>query len=670
MSSPRPPRRPVVVDHHGEPLVDDYAWMRERTPELRTHLEAENAAAEAATAHLEALRRDLYDAAHRRMVEDDETVPAPRGAWRYATRHRTGGAYAVHVRAPRDGGDEVVLLDENARAEGRSFYHLADFLPSPGAVRAAVTEDLAGDERFALRILDLTAGTWSDEVVRDVKPGVAWIDEETLLYTVADAVDRPWQVRRHRVGTDPASDEIVFEDLDKAFYVSVRRTLDGAFVMVSSSAKVTGEAWALATSGGPLRCVWPRRSGVEVDVDHRGGRFVALTNLDAPNFRVLAAPVEEPTVWTEWLAERPDATPEDILLLARHVVLFERSGGLPQVRVIPDDGGEAWTVAWPDPTWALTRAPNLEAETGVLRVGYSAPTTPPSTIEVDLATGQRRVLRVSPVRDFDPSRYRCERFEVPGRDGVLVPVSLLTAADARPDGQRPMVLFGYGAYGISADMGFSLSRLSLVDHGAHVAVAHIRGGGECGRSWYHAGRFGQKWNTFHDFLAVAEHVRANGWARALVASGGSAGGLLMGVIANERPDLFDGILARVPFVDALHTMRDPTLPLTITEYDEWGNPLERDAGAVLRAYAPYDNVRCQPYPPVLATAGWNDPRVGVWEPAKWVARLRDRATSGGPFLLRTHLDSGHGGASGRYAALRDMAWEFAWVLDRLRAAMR
>jgi oligopeptidase B len=656
----------VEVDHHGEILVDEYAWMKERTPELRAHLTAENAHAEARTAHLADLRRDLYDTLVRRMVEDDQSVPAPRGAWLWSTRLRAGAAYALHVRSPRSGGDEVVLLDENARAAGQPFYHLGDFRPNPGATWAAFTEDTAGDERYALRFVDLSTGAVADEVVHGVKPGLAWLDDHTVLYTVADEVDRPWQVRRHRLGGAPGDDAIVYEDPDKAFYVSVRRTLDGAFAVIASEAKVTGEVWLLPTdpSQGPLRCVWPRRPGVEVEIDHRGGDLFALTNLDAPNFRLLRRRADGDGPWTEALAERADATPEGLLLLRDHTIVFERADGLPQVRVL-SVWGAPWTLRWPDPTWALSREPNLEADTHLLRVGYSAPTTPPTTWEVDLRTGERRALKVLPVRDVDLTRYRCSRTTVRAHDGAEIPVSLLTAADAGPS--RPTVLFGYGSYGISHDMGFSLARLSLVDGGAHVAIAHVRGGGECGRAWYHSGRLATKQNTFDDFAAVASWARRSGLASALVASGGSAGGLLMGVMANEHPALFDGILARVPFVDALHTMRDATLPLTVTEYDEWGNPLEPDAGATLRRYAPYDNVRTQRMPPILATAGWNDPRVGVWEPAKWVARLRDRCT-GGPFLLRVHLDAGHGGASGRYAALADTAWEYAWVLDQLSDA--
>ncbi len=669
---PRPERRPVHVVHHGESIVDDYAWMRTKDEHMRRHLAEENAYAEATTTHLESLRTAFYNTLLSRTIEDDSSVPAPRGAWSYYHRLVPGAAYAVHCRRPRDGGEECLILDENRRAEGQRFYKLGTLSHDPSARHAAVVEDTQGDERFTLRLLHVASQAWLDDVVTDVKPGIAWLDDLHFLYTVADEVDRPWRVLRHRVGTPKESDVVVYEDPDKAFYVSVQRTLDGAFVIISSAAKVTGEAHVIATSA-PLsspKCIWKRRHGVEIELDHSAGKFWLLTNLDAPCFRLLSAPVEEPTAWHEEVAHRPDATPEAMLLLRDHGVLFERSIGLPQVRVLPRDGSPAWQVSFPEPTYALSHEPNLEADCTVVRVGYASPITPASTLEIDLVTREVRTLKTAPVPNVDLTKYRCERYFVPAADGTPIPVSLLCAADAVPDAKRPLFLLGYGSYGISYDTGFVLSRLGLVDHGAVVAVAHIRGGGECGRGWYHAGRFEHKWNTFRDFIAVAEGLKTAGWANRIVASGGSAGGLLMGTVGNERPDLFDAILARVPFVDALHTMRDETLPLTVTEYDEWGNPNEPGAGAMIRSYAPYDNVKSQAYPPVLATAGWNDPRVGFWEPAKWVARLRDRATTEGPFLLRTNLDAGHGGASGRYGAFAETAWELAWVLDRMGLAVR
>jgi oligopeptidase B len=660
--------------HHGDERVDDWYWLRERdNPETIAYLEAENAYTEAATAHLAELRERLFQEIKSRILETDLSVPVRRGNHWYYSRTVEGLQYAIRCR--REGsedGPEQILLDENALAEGHEFFDLGAFSPSPDHSLLAYSTDYEGDEVFTLRVRDLTTGDDLPDEIPGVYYGATWaLDNATLFYTVLNDAKRPWRLYRHRLGTPVADDVLVFEEPDEAFYLGIHRTRSDRFLVLSLESKVTSEAWVLEADDptGDFRIVEPRRYGVEYDVEHRGDRFLVVTNADeAENFKLVEAPLDAPARanWRDLVPHRPHVKLDGVDAFAGHLVLYERADAVARIVVMDPDTRAMDVIEQPEAVSTAYPGENPEFDTTTLRFGYTSLVTPASVFDYDVVTGERVLRKQQPVLGgYDPDAYETVRLWASAADGTAIPISLVHRRDVPRDGTAPALLYGYGSYEISRDPAFSSLRLSLLDRGFVYAVAHIRGGGEMGRSWYEQGKFLRKHNTFSDFIACAETLVAEGYTAPdrLVARGGSAGGLLMGAVVNARPDLFRAIVAEVPFVDVLTTILDESLPLTVIEWDEWGNPNEREFYEYIKTYSPYDNVEAKEYPRMLVTAGLNDPRVSYWEPAKWVAKLRATKTDGNLLLLKTEMGAGHMGPSGRYDAWRDEAFVLSFVLD-------
>ena len=690
-TAPMAPRRPTTLTAHGDERVDDWYWLNQKdSPEVIAHLEAENAFTDARTAHTAGLREVLFGEIRSHVVETDLSVPTRRGAWWYYSRTVEGQPYAVSCRLPARGddrtppeldplvpaADEQVLLDANAEAQGHDYFSLGVFDVSPDHRLLAWASDVDGSEVYRLRWRDLDTGQNLPDVVEAVHYGSAWAsDNRTLFYTRVDSARRPYQLWRHLVGTPAGDDVLVHQEDDEAFFLGVQRTKDGQLLLLNLGSKVTSEVHLLPADDptGAWTVVEPRRQGVEYDVDSQGGRLLIVTNDGgATSFRLVEADLASPgaTGWREVLPYDPEVRLLGIDVARDHVALQERADGLTRIRLLRLPGGEVHTIVPPEPTYTLGIGSTPDYDSPLIRYTYTSMVTPPSVYDYDVATGTALARKRQPVPAYDADRYVTDRTWAVAGDGTRVPVSLVSRRD-RPTGPGPCLLYGYGSYEASIDPGFSSARLSLLDRGFVFAIAHVRGGGEMGRRWYDDGKLLAKGNTFSDFVAAAEHLIAQGWTApgSVVARGGSAGGLLMGAVANLRPELFAAVVAQVPFVDALTTILDPSLPLTVLEWEEWGNPVEsREVYDCMKGYAPYDNVRPQAYPRILATAGLNDPRVSYWEPAKWVQRLRDRGTGSEPVLLKTEMGAGHGGPSGRYDAWREEAFTLAFALDAVGLA--
>jgi oligopeptidase B len=654
-------RRPTVLRLHGDERVDDWYWLREReNPEVRSYLEAENAYAEAATAHTRGLQERLFAEFKHRVVETDSTVPARKGGYWYYRRTVEGLEYTIHCRrAGGEDGPEQVILDENELAAGHEYLDVGSLAVSPDGRLLAYTVDTTGGERFTLRVRDLETGSDLADEVPDVYYGLAWAtDSRTLFYTRPNDAMRPWQLWRHRLGSPPGEDELVVQEDDEQFFVGVGRTRSDRYLVIVFQSMVTTEVRVLDADepGGEPRVVVPRRHAVEATVEDAGDRLLVLTSDGAPDFRLLDESGEEV------IPERTGIRLADATALSGHLVLTERTEALERLRV---DGR---LLDQPEEVYTAVPGENLEFDTDVFRFQYTSLVTPESTVDLELETGERRERKRKPVRDYDHADYATERLWARAADGTQVPISIVSRR-GRPRG-GPLLLYGYGSYEHPILPAFSPVRLSLLDRGVAWAIAHVRGGGELGRSWYEQGKLEHKHNTFTDFIACAEHLIAEGWTspQGLVARGGSAGGLLMGAVANLRPDLFAAIVAEVPFVDAVTTMLDESIPLTAIEWEEWGDPRTPELYAVMKAYSPYDNVAAKDYPPMLVTAGLNDPRVAYWEPAKWVAKLRATKTDTNRLLLKTQLGAGHAGPSGRYEAWHQEAFVYAFILDVLGLA--
>jgi oligopeptidase B len=673
LSPPQAPRRPTVLSLHGDDRVDDWYWLRDRDdPETTAYLEAENEYTEAMTAQTAALQEQLYEEIRGRIQETDESAPVPHGGHWYFRRTVEGLQYPIHCRRTgTEDGPTQVLLDENALAEGHDFFQLGVLVVSPDHARVAYSTDVTGAERYTLRFRDLASGLDLSDEIPNTYYGLAWSsDSQTVFYTRPDEAMRPHQVWRHVLGTDPASDVRVYEEPDDRFFLSVQRTRSGSFIVISVESMITSEVHVLdaADAESAFRLVEPRRHGIEYSLDHQGDRFLIVTNDEAPNFRLMEAPVDSPARahWRELVPHRDDVRLLGVDAFAGHLALYERAEALRRVRVVDPKSAEGEPLNQPEPVYAAFPGDNREFETNVLRFGYTSLVTPPSVVDYDVRSGVRTLCKQEPVLGYEPGRYATERTWATALDGERVPLSLVYRRD-RPEQAGPALLVGYGSYEASTDPVFSTARVSLLDRGFLVAIAHVRGGGELGRRWYEHGKLEHKRNTFTDFLACAEHLVAERWTSPdqLAVRGGSAGGLLMGAAVNMRPDLFGAVVAEVPFVDVVTTMLDESLPLTVIEWEEWGNPNDRGLYESMKAYSPYDNVEPKNYPPMLVTAGLHDSRVAYWEPAKWVAKLRATKTDSNPLLLRTRMAAGHGGPSGRYERWREEAFVYAFLLDAL-----
>ena len=664
---------PTSITLHGEMLTDVYAWLRDRTnPEVIAYLDAENAYTAAMMRHTEPLQDALFKEMLGRIKEDDADVPVRRDELLYYSRTETGKAYPIYCRRlDADGSGELVIFDQNAAAEGHEFYQLGGFEVSPDHQHLAILEDTNGYEDFVLRVKDLRTGDFLADTADALGFGLAWAsDGHTLFYQTTDTSKRADRVWRHRLGELRAADVAVYHDPDQLFNVGVRRARSGAFIFLTSSSFTSTETWLLdarAPESAP-RLVAARAPDVEYDVDHGGEWLYVLTNRDgARDFKVMRAPVSHPAAWAEWLGARAGVFVESAEVFRDFAVVSEREGGLRRLRAMDLATGDAHYVEFPEPAYGVVVDENPEFATRLLRFTYSSLITPDSVYDYDVRTRTRELRKRDEVLGgYDPSLYRVERLMAPTRDGVRVPVSLVSRAPLVRDGRRPLVLYAYGAYGHIIEPTFSSARLSLLDRGFVYAIAHVRGGQDLGRAWYDEGKMGAKMNTFRDFIDCAEQLVRERYTSSdrLVAHGGSAGGLLMGAVANLRGDLFRAIVADVPFVDVIHTMLDSSIPLTAQEWEQWGNPADLGAYRYMREYSPYDNVRRGPYPRMLVTSGINDSRVAFWEPAKWVAKLRTHKTNSHPLLLKMNMGAGHGGATGRYERLKEVAFRYAFMIDQ------
>jgi oligopeptidase B len=673
---PQPPkakRVPVAVPRQTGAVIDDYAWLRDRDdPDTVAYLEAENAYSDSWLEPLAGLREDVFQEIKRRTQETDLSVPVEKGPWRYYTRTEEGRAYPIHCRAARPDGPEQVLLDENAEADGHDFFALGAFDVSPDHTRLAWSLDAAGAEEFTMRVRDLATGADLPDTIERTYYGSAWsVDGRHLFYVKPDAALRPYQVWRHELGTPTADDVLVFQEDDERFFVEVELTRSERYIVIAVDSKTTSDASVIPASEPTAapRPITPRTPGHEYRIDHRGDRFVILTNLDAEDFRVVTAPVDDPGVanWTELVPHEPGQRITAVEAFAGHIVLYEWSAGMERLRILFDDGTER-VPAFDEPVYSVEPGHNAEYDTTRFRFDYESLVTPASVYEEDVRSGERRLLKQTPVLGgFDPKDYDTARTWATAADGVRVPVDIVWRRGVERDGTAPLVLYGYGSYEASMPPWFSVARLSLLDRGVVWALAHPRGGGELGRQWYLHGKLLEKRNTFTDLVACAEHLVTEGWAAPgkVAIRGGSAGGLLVGAAMEMRPDLFAAVVAEVPFVDVVNTMHDETLPLTVTEWEEWGDPRQPEFEAYMASYSPYENVAAVPYPALLVTAGLNDPRVSYHEPAKWVARLRAVSTGDAPLLLHTELGAGHRGPSGRYDAWREEARSLAFLLHTL-----
>ncbi len=663
---------------HGETRIDDYFWLRDRNdPEVMSYLEAENRYTGAVMKHTEALQEQLYQEMRGRIKETDLSVPEQVDDYFYYTRTETGRQYPILCRkhgSPE--ASEEVLLDQNPLAADHEYFRVGVSEVSPDHRLLAYSVDTSGAEEFTLYIKDLATGHLLAESIDNTSAGVTWAnDSRTLFYTMLDHARRPCRLYRHTVGTSPATDALVYFEADESFFLDINRTRSRRYLLLDITSHSTTEVRFLNADqpGSGFRVVQPRESGVEYSVEHHDDRFFITTNDSAPNFRLVQAPVASPSKanWSPVLPYRPEIKLDETDAFRSHLVVYEREAGLRQIRVVDLASNEEHLVAFPEPVYTFRAHENPEFETTLLRFSYTSLVTPSSVVEYDMRERTWMVRkRTEVLGGYDQSLYCSERVFATAADGERVPISLVYRDPLQLDGRRPLLLNGYGAYGLSYDPTFSSNTLSLLDRGFVVAIAHVRGGEEMGRSWYEGGKLLNKRSTFTDFIASAEHLVAGGYTSPdrLVINGGSAGGLLMGAVTNLRPDLFRVVLAEVPFLDVVNTMLDASLPLTVIEYDEWGNPNDRAAYEYIRSYSPYDNIEAKHYPDMLVTGGLNDPRVAYWEPAKWTAKLRASKTNGSRLLLRTNMGAGHGGASGRFDFLREIAFKYAFMLDVLGVA--
>ncbi|MFD1197667.1 S9 family peptidase [Brucella gallinifaecis] len=684
---PQPPKatkHPSQDTRHGITRTDDYAWLRADNwqdvfkdpsvlaPEIRAHLEAENAYQSALMKDTQTLQKALFAEMRGRIKEDDSSVPSKDGPYAYGASFRTGGEQPYFIRTPRDGGTETILLDGDKEAQDKAYFRLASADHSPDHNRLIWGYDDKGSEFYKLKIRDLEKMSDLDDILTDTNGSGSWdADSKGFFYSLLDENHRPSKVFYHEIGTLQTQDKLIFEEKDPGFFVGIGGSPLDDFIFIDIHDHETSECWLLPANDPAAKpqLVMARQTGVEYDLAPGGDEFFILTNINgAKDFKIMRAPASapQPENWEDIVAEVPGRLILSHAAYKRHLVWMERDNGLPRIVIRDRKTGEQHAIAFDEEAYSLGLHGSAEYDTDVIRFSYSSMTTPEQLFDYNMNTRERVLLKTQEVPSGHKiSDYVTRRILAPAKDGELVPVSLLYHKDTKIDGSAPCLLYGYGSYGITIPASFSTSRLSLVDRGFVYAIAHIRGGKDKGFSWYENGKREKKTNTFTDFIAVAKHLVAQGFTShdAIVAHGGSAGGMLMGAIANMAPEAFGGIIAEVPFVDVLNTMLDDTLPLTPPEWPEWGNPITSEADyRNIAAYSPYDNVKAQAYPRILAVAGLTDPRVTYWEPAKWVAKLRELKTDNHPVLFRINMDAGHAGASGRFSRLEEVAYTYAFAL--------
>ena len=682
-SKPAPPiakRIPHPRTVHGDTVVDEWYWLLDRDdPDTIAYLDAENAYTDASTAHLAPLREQLFEEIKARVQETDLSVPAKHGPWWYLSRTDEGKQYSILCRRPEADSvdDEQVLLDGNQLAGDSPYFALGVVDVSPNHQLLAYSTDHDGDEDYVLRFKDLSTGDLLPDEIHGTYYGSAWsTDNRTFFYVTIDDAHRPYRLWRHRLGTDAGADVVVYEERDERYHLSVGLTRSERFIVLTLESKITTEQRVLRADDpdGEPTLIEPRADGIEYSIDHRGDHFVVLANTGPDgarheDFALFTATVDAPgrEHWRAVWAPGNGVRLSDVDAFATHVVVHYRRDATTHLRVLPDDG-DPYDIELAEAVRTVAPDANAEFDATTYRLSYESLVTPPSVYDFDLETRELVLRKQQPVLGgFSTDDYVSTREWAVADDGTRVPVSIVHRKDVAVDGTAPAVLYGYGSYEISCDPWFSVIRLPLLDRGFVFAVAHVRGGGELGRSWYEHGKLLEKPNTFADFVACARHLVTAGYTTAdrLAIRGASAGGLLVGAVANRAPDAMRAVVAEVPFVDALNTILDPSLPLTVTEWEEWGNPIEsEDVYRCMKGYSPYENVGAERYPAILATAGLNDPRVGYHEPAKWVARLRATAPADRPVLLRTEMGMGHGGPSGRYDVWREQAFVLAFIIDQ------
>ncbi|MCH8246973.1 MAG: S9 family peptidase [Bacteroidetes bacterium] len=677
MASMEPPvakTEPVTLEIHGDVRTDDYFWLREREdPEVIAYLEAENEYMEAMTAHTNDLQETLFAEIVGRIKQDDSSVPYKDGAYWYYTRYEEGNDYPIVARKSGSlEAQEEIMINANELAEGHEFYSIGGIDVSSGDNILAYSQDTVGRRFYTVRFKNLDTGKLLDDVIPDVTGNVAWAnDNKTIFYTKQDGETLLWnKIFRHELGTDISEDVLVYEEPDDTFSAFVFKTKSKDFVIIGSNQTLSSEYRFLDATDptGSFEVIQPREENHEYSVDHYGNYFYVRTNWNATNFRLMRAPIviTDKTHWEEVIPHRDDVFLQGFEIFKDHLVLLERFDGLRQLRIRPWDGSAEHYLDFGEPAYRAGISINPEFDTQILRYSYTSMTTPNSTYDYDMVTRQKTLLKEQEILGgFDKSDYVTERIFATARDGARVPVSIVYREGTPLDGTSPLLLNGYGSYGSSREATFSSPRLSLLDRGVVFAIAHIRGGQEMGRYWYEDGKLLKKKNTFTDFIDVAEHLIDEKYAdpERLFAEGGSAGGLLMGAVTNMRPDLWRGVFAYVPWVDVVTTMLDDSIPLTTSEYDEWGDPNVKEYYDYMLSYSPYDNVEAKDYPNMLVTTGLHDSQVQYWEPAKWVAKIRALRTNDKRLILKTNMEAGHGGATGRLKRHKETAFEYAFLMD-------
>lgn len=669
-------KHPFPITTHNHTRIDDYFWMRDKSnPEVIAYLQAENQYTERMMADTAGLQATLYQEMVARIQETDSSPTIAIGGYLYYSRTEAGKQYPIYCRKFGDGNEEL-LLDLNAMAQG--YLSLGVYQISPNQRYLAYSLDEDGYEDFTLYVKDLQTGEVLPERLLKTSFTAVWgNDNQTIYYTTQDQAKRSYRLYRHLLGDDPGRDTLLFDEADETYRVYVYKTKDNGYVVLHSNSIETSEIHYLSADdpAGGLILLQPRQAGRRYHIEHRQGLFYIVTNDEAKNFRLMTAPVQSPgrENWQELLAHRETVKLDDIDLFANHLVLYERENGLKTIEVINLTTGETRPVTFPEPVYTLLTPytgldQNPQFDSNWLRFSYTSLTTPETAYDYEMDSQEWRLVKQKAVLGgYDPAGYTTERIFAIANDGTAVPISLVYKNGLLKAGPAPCLLYGYGSYGFSTDPAFNSNRLSLLERGFVFAIAHIRGGQEMGRYWYEQGKFLQKKNSFTDFIACANHLIEQGYTGRdrLTIMGGSAGGLLIGAVLNLAPDSFRAAIAKVPFVDVVTTMLDASIPLTAGEFEEWGNPMDKTYYDYMLSYSPYDNVTAQAYPHLLVTAGLNDPRVHYWEPAKWVAKLRDHKRDSNLLLLKTNMGAGHGGASGRYDYLKEIAFDYAFLLSRL-----
>ena len=667
-------QKPEKLIKHNDERIDNYFWLRNpEDSEVIAYLEAENDYTKAKMAPTEGLQKKLYDEMLSRIKETDLSVPYRKGDYSYYSRTEEGKDYPIYCR--KQGSldtQEEIILDQNKLAESYEYFSIGILSVSPNHNILAYSVDTSGAEQYTLFFLDLTTRKLYAESIPNTYYSSAWgNDNQTFFYTKIDDTNRPYQLWRHSLGSD-AADVLVYQEDEESFFLSVGKTRSQAYIVLDLDSQITSEVHYLDADNPTeeFQIIAPREAGVEYGIEHHSDRFYITTNEEAINFKLMEAPVTAPGKenWQVVIPHREDIMLSGVSAFADHLIIFERKAGLPTVRVQQFSTGEEHELSFPEPTYSVRESTNPEFNTSTWRFSYSSLVTPSSVFDYNLVTRERELKKEQEVLGgYDRSQYISKRLLATAKDGTQVPISMVYKQGVEPDGKNPLFLTGYGSYGVSYPASFSSIRLSLLDRGIIYAIAHIRGGQEMGRKWYEDGKFLHKKNTFTDFITCGEYLIEENWTASdrLVISGGSAGGLLMGAVVNMRPDLFKAVVADVPFVDVVTTILDESLPLTVIEWDEWGNPNDKTYYDYMKSYSPYDNVEAKNYPDMLILGGLNDTRVKYWEPAKWTAKLRELKTDNNILLLKTNMGAGHGGASGRYESLKETAFEYAFLLDRL-----